>query len=150
MAYRHPTKPRTPNVHARRITWTVILGVCAAAIALVVAPQVVFVVELLCGSWMPGTVLQPLRHAAFELGLWMCGLAVWFVARRFGWLQGRVYAVILVAIPMLSETGLMFGLGRLTGGIASPTGILTRLLIGGLAIGLAIRSARWPLSDSKT
>jgi len=133
----------------KRLGWLLTLALSAVAIAILAAPQVVFVTGWLAGEWLPPSLLQPLRHFGFEAGLWGSGLATWLVARRLGWLAGRGLAVALVASPMVAETALMLVLGRLSGGIATWTGGIARLLVGAAAIAITLWSTRWPRGGSE-
>jgi hypothetical protein len=127
----------------RRLGWLLTLVIVAMVAAILAAPQIVFAVGWLAGDWLPPALLQPLRHAAYEAGLWGAGLATWLVARRIGWLSERGYAVALVASPAVAETIVMLFLGRLSGGIATWTGALARLLVGAAAIAIALWSTTW-------
>lgn len=131
----------------KRLGWLLTLALIAVVIAILAAPQVVFVIDWLAGDWLPPTLLQPMRHVGFEAGLWGSGLATWLVARRIGWATGRAFAIALVATPVVAETLLMLVLGRVSGGFATWTGTAARVLVGGAAVAIAVWSTTWKRSE---
>ncbi|MFC1611571.1 hypothetical protein ACFL6C_11485 [Myxococcota bacterium] len=134
---------------AKRMGWLITLAPVATVIGLVAAPQVVFVVDLVCASWLPPPLLHPVRHVCYEVSLWGSGLAVWLAARRLGWLSGPFFAAALVASPVLVESVAMLGMGRVSAGLATWIGLTTRLLIGAAAVSVAILSARSPIPKAR-
>ncbi len=135
---------------ARRLGWLVTLALVASLAAVLAAPQIVFAINWAAGEWLPPDVLQPLRHAGFEAGLWGSGLATWLVARRIGWADGRAFAVGLVASPVIVETVAMLILGRVSGGWATWTGLLARTGVGAAALAVALWSTTWARGDARS
>ena len=126
----------------RRVASSTALGLLAAAIGLVVAPQASMAGFSVAAGWAPHGVVLILGVVAYEAGLWASGLAVLLGAWRVGLGRDRLPIVVVFATLLLAEAAVARVTGVPLAAYAWVTGIVVRVLTGAATVALAFRLAQ--------